>query len=98
MRRIHKHPLEVTDWQFIDTFENWTPLSVQVQNGVPCLWAEVDDEARPARWQVFVHGTGHEVNRAAAKFIGTFQLPSVGFVGHVYAESHGDVRALRDPS
>lgn len=98
MRRILKYPLEIVDRQFIDTFEDWTPLSVQVQSGVPCLWAEVDDESRPARWLVFVHGTGHEVNRVATKFVGTFQIPSVGFVGHVYAESNGDVRALRDPS
>lgn len=96
MRRVLKYPLEITDQQFIDTFEYFKPLSVQVQGGATVLWAEVDDEARPARWRVFVHGTGHELHRYADRFVGTFQLPDVGFVGHVYTEMGGDVRALRE--
>ena len=90
MRRVFKHPLQVTDVQYVGTRAGWKPLSVQVQNGVVCLWAEVDDRAPEARYRVFVHGTGHEVHPAATTFVGTFQLPSLGLVFHVYTEEASD--------
>lgn len=93
MRRVFKYEIDVTDEQTVDAFEGWKPLDAQIQNGKLCLWAEVDDEARPARWCVFVHGTGHEVHRHAAVYVGTVQISALVF--HVYTESNGDVRAPR---
>lgn len=94
MRRVLKYPLEITDRQFVDSFADWKPLSVDIQHSSPCLWAEVDDESGPARWRVFVHGTGHYFEHQG-RFVGTFQLPEIGFVGHVYAESDAEPRVGR---
>jgi len=45
MNSIWKYPLQVTDAQTIDVPEGSEALSVQVQNGTPCLWARVDPAA-----------------------------------------------------
>lgn len=94
MRRIFKYPLAVTDRQTVDSFEGWKPLAVQLQYGTPFLWAEVDDEARPAVYRVFVHGTGHEVDRDARDYLGTFQIEHLVF--HAYSEASGDARILEE--
>lgn len=90
MRRVFKYPLEIIGQQTVDTRAGWMPLSVQMQGGVLCLWAEVNDTAPAASCRVFVHGTGHEVHPDAARFVGTFQLPDYGLVFHVYTEEASD--------
>lgn len=85
MRTIYKYPLEITDYQPVLMPVSATILSVQVQRGVPCLWAMVDsDSNEPELRQIFIHGTGHRINQNAAKHIGTFQLHEGALVFHVF--------------
>lgn len=95
MRKVFKYELELTDLQFIDTFAGWKPLSVQVQGEAVCLWAEVDDEEPQARYQVFVHGTGHELHPTAEVFVGTFQLMAGGLIFHVFTEVVNPRRSIQ---
>lgn len=84
MRTVHKYGLEVTDEQTIQAQRDWRPLSAQLQGGELVLWALVDTASPMVDHQVFVHGTGHEVNVAASRFVDTFQLSDMGLVFHVF--------------
>ncbi len=60
-------------------------LSVQVQYGKPCIWAEVQTTnlIQPRIFKVF--GTGHEIPYTEnLEYIGTFQLDGGDFLGHLY--------------
>ncbi len=58
-------------------------LAVQVQTGVPCVWAAVDPKAqvvgRRFRWA----GTGHPVLEAD-RYVGTIQLYGGALVFHLF--------------
>ena len=86
MKTIWKYPLDVADHQVLNIPAGAEILCVQVQNGQACLWALVNADAPPARRGIFIHGTGHEVNRLAGKYIGTFQLMGGALVFHVFEE------------
>ena len=91
MAAVWKYPLNITDTQ-----EVWMPpgakaLTVQVQQGVPCLWALVDDVARHEDFvprRVHVHGTGHLVEDGfGLDYISSFQTQILGagvLVFHVF--------------
>lgn len=64
-------------------------LHCDVQNGVPCIWALVDNEQEQRAIRVVTYGTGHDVSEAITrglKHIGSFMLLGGGFVGHAFAE------------
>ena len=85
MKVIYKYPLEVTDDQFINIPKDYQILTVQVQNGRPCLWAEVDPKLPMDCVHIVIVGTGHSIHDDdEMKYIGTFQLESGSFVGHCF--------------
>lgn len=87
MKTIYKYPLEVLDEEYYDMPRGTEFLSVQVQNGVPCLWALVDTQRAVAHAKVVIHGTGHPADDVdGMEFVGTFQLNGGLFVGHVWAK------------
>ena len=87
MRAIWKFPLEVTDEQRIEMPEAADILCVQVQGGVPCLWAAVIPDAAKVKRTVAVYGTGHPMKtRQADKYVGTFQLQGGALVFHVFID------------
>lgn len=45
MKKIYKYRIEVTDDQNIEMPVGAKILTVQTQNGVPCIWAMVDPNA-----------------------------------------------------
>lgn len=57
-------------------------LCLQMQNGVPCLWAQVDTskymENRDFKW----YATGEPLPENPGEYIGTVQIQS--FVYHLY--------------
>ncbi len=63
-----------------------TVLSVQMQNGNPCLWAMVDTDVVLTDTREFVcFGTGHKINEEyALHFIGTTQIEAVSLVFHFF--------------
>lgn len=94
MRAVWKFPLDVADEQIIEWPAFTTPLCVQVQHGSPCIWADVETTQSPDRRRIVIKGTGHNVaveggeeDGASLVYLGTFQLYSGAYVGHVFVDS-----------
>ena len=83
---IWKFELETIDNQTIKIPVGGEILTIQTQNGMPCLWALVDSNADKEDRFIEIYGTGHfirqdeNVNR---KYIGTYQLGG-SLVFHVF--------------
>ena len=84
MRTIWKFGLEVTGRQSVTMPADAEILSVQVQAGVPCLWALVSPDAPGVPRTVDTYGTGHPVDGNPGRYIGTYQLSNGGLVFHVF--------------
>lgn len=83
MKKVFKYPFHVTTSSTV-YIPHGSPLRhVGLDpTGTPCVWAEVDPDAKPAPVQLFVVGTGHPIPKEAVRHLGSFvQKP---FVWHVY--------------
>lgn len=59
-------------------------LTIQLQQGVPTLWALVDsDRASATRW-FRVAGTGHPIEQTILGYAGTWQWSDLGLVFHLF--------------
>lgn len=84
---IFKYPLEVTDSQSVVIPIGAEILSVQTQNGHPCLWALVDPKADTEKRIVEIFGTGNLISYGigvSRKYISTFQLEDGLLVFHAF--------------
>lgn len=84
---VWKYPLPVADDVSIGLPAGARPLSVQVQDGQPCLWALVDpsNPIEPRRFRIA--GTGHPLwpdDLDSLIHISTFQLHDGALVFHVF--------------
>lgn len=80
---IWKFPFVIEDVVTVSMPEDATVLSVQVQNGEPCIWAVVDP-SNPIVMRIFhLRGTGHALGEVG-QFIGTFQMMDGGLVFHLF--------------
>ncbi|WP_299078016.1 hypothetical protein [uncultured Paraglaciecola sp.] len=61
MKTIYKYTLERTDWQEVAIPDDARVLSVMVQGGEICVWAEVDTENELRNWGFWVVGTGNPI-------------------------------------
>ena len=60
-------------------------LTIQSQKGVPCIWAEVDQEANPETRIFSIRGTGHIFNEAdRGEYIGSIQELDGALIWHIY--------------
>lgn len=88
MQTIWKYPLrfEQSDHLFLEIPIGAEPLSVQMQNGLPVLWALVDEQDKRVSYHIQVVGTGQPADVQERQYIGTFQqtMPGGLFVGHVF--------------
>ena len=82
--QVWKYELEVVDTQWLELPRGANILSVDVQHGTPCLWAQVDTEAVKDSVLIVTHGTGHPMKSNHMEFLGTYQLESGSFIGHVF--------------
>lgn len=82
---IWKYPVPATSPFELMMPKGAAPLSVQVQNGDPQMWALVNDSTslREAR-KFLVAGTGHKIEHDTKAFIGTFQLSEGALVFHLF--------------
>jgi hypothetical protein len=84
MRLIYKYPLNLTDTQLIELPKGSECLTVEMQQGHPCLWAIVD-RSQPNEFRtIFLVGTGHRVPEGFLQHLGTVQ--DAGFVWHFFLE------------
>lgn len=84
METIWKYELEVVGSQEIKLPTGFEVLSVQVQNGIPCLWVRVDALRPTHKTEIIIHGTGHPVPDTTGKYLGTFQMNGGALVWHVF--------------
>lgn len=89
-----------TIWKYVtcwDAFALMMPrgakvLSVQVQNGVPCIWALVDPVEPVEMRRFLLVGTGHEIECTdGLSFIGTFQMRDGELVFHLFERGAGEL-------
>jgi hypothetical protein len=89
MRTIHKYEIS-EDTGKVRMPRNADILCVQVQRGVPCVWAVVDDYLVTEQRQFHVVGTGHEMPDGVGRseYIGTWQETHDydHLVWHLFAE------------
>ncbi len=91
---IWKFEIETTDRQIVEMPIGAKILTVQTQNGCPCLWAVVNPDAKKVLRGIEVFGTGHPmpaVEGERREYIGTYQLSNGMFIFHVF-EVIGDLR------
>lgn len=85
MTRIYKYELTITDVAVIEMPKGAKMLTVQMQHGVACVWAEVDVDAPKVRHAFRVLGTGHPADDVAEMpYLGTIQLHGGDLVFHVF--------------
>jgi len=84
MISIWKFNLQTIDKQEVLMPVGAEILTVQIQNGEPCLWARVDTEQRVEMRRIAIHGTGHELPDTTGKYIGTYQMANATLIFHVF--------------
>lgn len=90
METIYKYPLEITDTQDIPLRNNGQILTVQMQEGRPCIWARVntdDPEVLHEKRTILTYGTGHPIEQKNIRYIGTYQVHARGLVFHVFEQT-----------
>ncbi len=81
---IWKYELPIVDHPVIYMPRGAKVLSVQMQRGVPCIWAEVLSSMPGEERHFRLVGTGHEIRGLErSRFIGTFQVDAV-LVFHLF--------------
>lgn len=90
--RIFKYPLDLVDTQTILVHRGAIPLCVQVQNGIPCLWAIVDLAAATGGLTLRIIGTGHPIDDDldSLTYLDTFQMMDGALVFHVFRIRRAD--------
>ena len=86
-KNIWKYEIKITDDQSIKMPKGAEILTVQTQDGNPCIWALVDPEADLEYRMIEVFGTGHPIHYDMGidrKYIGTIQIVEAGLVFHVF--------------
>ena len=85
-KTIWKYELGFLDKQTILMPKGAELLSVQAQNGVPCLWALVDPIKYKEERTFELFGTGQQIVYSGnyRGFIGTFHFPEKGLVFHLF--------------
>jgi hypothetical protein len=82
--RIFKYPAPIGDSLVLEMPRRAKVLTVQLQHGLPQIWALVEDDGsavpRAFRW----FGTGHTVERTAGSYVGTVQLEGGALVFHLF--------------
>ncbi len=83
MQTIWKYLLEITDEQYIQVPRFTKPLTVQMQDGVLCLWCLIYPDNKQDRYvTVSIFGTGNPIKEMAKNYLGTVQ--NDGLVWHVF--------------
>lgn len=84
--RIWKYPLQVTDEQAVPMPIGSQLMTVQMQNGTPCLWALVDETRNPSGTvkRIAIYGTGNPIPDDPGRYIATFQMSNGALVFHAF--------------
>ena len=86
-KTIWKFEIQITYKQHIKMPKGAEILSVQVQNGIPYLWALVDPDAEIEERCIEVFGIGNPIQQFSdtqRKYVGTFQMHFGKLVWHLF--------------
>lgn len=86
-KTIWKFQMDIVETQLVRMPAKAEILSVQVQDGIPCLWALVNPANGEQDKCIEMFGTGHPVNcdmGVSRTYIGTFQMNNTGLVFHAF--------------
>lgn len=88
MKTIYKYECRIHDTLTISMPKGAMVLSVQVQRGMPCIWALVDTEEPQTTHKFHWLGTGEESSIPLEKcwYLGTVQLAEGSLVFHLFEE------------
>ena len=86
MQSVFKWQILTTDRQEIEMPVGAEVLTVQCQNGKPCIWARVDTSAESEFRAFRTYGTGHPIHHPPGRYVGTYQLIGGALVFHVFEE------------
>jgi len=81
---IWKYQIAISDVQTIEMPAGAKILSLQTQDGTPCIWALCNEEASKELRTFTMYGTGHIIHKDPGTFIGTFQMDGGELVFHVF--------------
>jgi len=86
MQTIWKFPLAIMAEQTVVIPGAARLLSVQMQNGVLCLWAVVNPLSQRTPYTIRMYGTGHGHEVIKGQYLGTVQVQwaCVESVGHFF--------------
>lgn len=83
MQIIYKYPIEIQEVFSLKLPVNARILSVQVQDGNPCIWAILNVQEKQVEIRTFeIFGTAHQIPPGVRNYIATFQTPP--FVWHLF--------------
>jgi DNA-directed RNA polymerase subunit RPC12/RpoP len=85
-RKIYKFSFSMEDEFKISMPEGSEVLTVQIQGGVPRIWAIVDTDVPLTARRFCMRRTGHAFKGNEGKYIGTFQLNEGTMVFHLFEE------------
>ncbi len=80
---IYKYSLVIIDEQEIEMPMGAGIMSVQMQDGKPCLWALVDTTNSMEKRKIMIRGTGHPAE-GLGRYISTFQMCGGALVLHAF--------------
>ncbi len=85
VKTIWKFAMNYVD-QMVEMPEGADILSLQIQNGLPFIWAVVDTDHRRVPRQFRVYGTGHQLPDPCThlQHVGTFLVENLGEVWHMF--------------
>lgn len=88
IKKVYKYAIPVEKTFKVEMPKYAEILSVQVQDGQPCFWAEVSPNSEPVERTFEIFGTGQDIcydMGVLRKYIGTFQITEGEFlVFHLY--------------
>lgn len=88
MVTIFKYPIPVEDRPLVRMPRGAQILALQIQHGIPCLWALVPNADAPMverRFRLF--GTGHDMgDTIGLAYVGTYQMSGGALVFHLFEQ------------
>lgn len=82
--KIFERELKLADLQVLTVPWNSKMLTVQVQNGVPCIWYESDPNNSLTDIKIAIYATGQDMPDIKQTYIATFQMEESKKIYHVY--------------
>lgn len=83
-KSVWKFPLNIEDAVTIRMPKCSMVLDVQLQNGIPCLWALCATDSPLEDRTFFLYGTGHPIEEEDISYVGTFQIHDGALVFHLF--------------